>query len=104
LFSKIYHTKVNNAQRFTNIFKLILKSEQKQCFYSFMGYIFEIDKFANKCRINEINEIDVLVFYNTNSIDLCWLTSKNQPIKPPKFFGIMENHIGFAKAKPLNIY
>ena len=37
-------------------------------------------------------------------IDLWWSASKNPAIKPPKFFGIMENCIGFAKAKPLKIY
>jgi|TARA_B100001059_G_scaffold7692_1_gene6425 diaminopimelate decarboxylase len=32
-----------------------------------MGYICETDPFANKYRINEINERDVLAIYNANA-------------------------------------
>lgn len=53
----------------------ISNKNEKERFYSVVGYICETDTFANNRRINEINEGDILAFKNAGAY--CFMMSSN---------------------------
>lgn len=60
----------------------ISNPEGKPRFYSVVGYICETDTFANNCRINEINEGDVLAFHNAGAYCFMMASNYNSRYKP----------------------
>jgi len=54
----------------------------RERFYSVVGYICETDTFASNRRINEINEGDILCFYNAGAYCFSMSSNYNSRFKP----------------------
>ena len=60
----------------------ISNPEGRERFYSVVGYICETDTFANNLKISEINEGDVLCFYNAGAYCFSMASNYNSRYRP----------------------
>ena len=80
----------------------ISNSKGKKRFYSVVGYICETDTFANNRKIEEISEVDVLVFKNAGAYCFTMSNNYNSRLRPAEVLWFKNKPLLIREKEDLN--